>query len=140
MAATSLFKKVTVEAKKLQKAHPKLAWKDAMSKAWKMYRSGKVAGVKKKAPSKVSGAKKVSGVKAKTVGRAPVKRRAAPVAKVVRINNTAVARGEAIIKEINRLEVKYKAAKDKFTKEFYRKAINSEHDKLDKVTKKQKRA
>jgi hypothetical protein len=41
-------KKITTEAKKIRKQHPKMAWKSAVEMASKRYRSGKISGVKKK--------------------------------------------------------------------------------------------
>jgi hypothetical protein len=55
-------KKITTQAKKIRKKHPGKSWKAAIKMAGQQYRSGKIAGVRRK-KSTAKKRRKVSGVK-----------------------------------------------------------------------------
>lgn len=112
---------IFVRAKAYVKAHPRTSFQDAIQK--------------------VKGKAKVSGVKRKT--KAPVVRKAIKrVSKVIKAVRPAKTRFEVVgktpynaamslLKEIEKLEKKYKKAKTKAEKDVLAFLINKQHDKLD---------
>lgn len=61
-------KKITAEAKRIRRAHPNMAWKNAVKQAGAAYRGGslgKVKGKKKSAPKKKAAKKRVGSVRKK---------------------------------------------------------------------------
>ncbi|MET0461913.1 MAG: hypothetical protein ABW007_02120 [Chitinophagaceae bacterium] len=127
--------KITKRAKQLQKDKPNAKWITLVKDASKEYRAGKLGAVKKAKP-KVSGVKKVvvkkvSGAPAKKKAVGSVVKSTSPIRKGVG-KISGVVSGEKILKSIDRLEKKYKAARGE-AKELYRLAINAEHKKLNAV-------
>lgn len=112
--------------KKLRKEHPKMSFRDAQKKAGIIYRSGSkpkaVAGVKKPKKRTVTRTERVTSIG--SVKKAPVK--------------SMVQRGESILRQIDSLTEKMKAARGVDAKNFFKRAINAEHDRLDSLTKKRK--
>src|SRR5579862_871249 len=107
---------INKKAQELRKAHPKMAWNEAQ----------------KKAAKQLSGVKVVSGVKK------PRKKSVTKTERIVTVGakpRSVYTHGLGIIKMIDKLEEKRKKAKSKIEKDLIQRVINSEHDKLDRLTK-----
>lgn len=75
---SNTLKKITTRAKQIRKAHPSMAWKNAVKKAGAEYRAGKIGAVRKKAKTKFrqTGTSKTAADKQRTARR-PGKRKSA---------------------------------------------------------------
>jgi hypothetical protein len=130
--AVNIFKK----AKAYRTKHPKISFQEAIQKV-----SGKSPAISGKKKVSGIGKKKVAGVKRvvasrKVSGRSKVISYArAPKAATV----GALAKGQGIIKEINKLENQRKKLKTKIEKDYLALIINKEHDKLDALSRQLKR-
>lgn len=127
---------IFVRAKAYVKAHPRTSFQDAIQKV--------------KGKKTVSGVKRKSSAKAKVATRKPKKETVTKTTRVTATVGRAVGRigsvngtektGLKLLNNINRLTVKLKTTKGADARNFIKRLINAEHDKLDLLTKKLKRA
>jgi hypothetical protein len=127
---------IFVRAKAYVKAHPRTSFQDAIQKV--------------KGKKTVSGVKRKAATVSKPTARKPKKetvtkttRVTATVGKAIgRIGsvNSAEKAGLKLLANINRLTVKLRTTKGTDAKNFIKRLINAEHDKLDSLNKKLKRA
>ena len=116
------------KAKEIQKKHPNKKWTECVREA------GCIGGVKKKR-AKVGAVKRkpirVGAVKKKVAGVPKKKIGAKPMGAL-----SGLKRHLSVVDEINRMERQYKATSDPLKKKVIAIAINSQHDKLDRIFKK----
>jgi hypothetical protein len=126
-----------VRVKAYRKEHPRATQEQAIAKL----KGTSVSGVKK---SKPVVRKAVSGVKVGAVKKAPKKRSIIKTERVTTIGSTrqkntvaaVYSKGQAILRNIAKMTADEKKAIGITAKNFIRKMINKEHDKLDALTKK----
>lgn len=127
---------IFVMAKAYVKLHPRTSFRDAIQKV--------------KGKKTVSGIKRKSSAKVKPVARKPKKETVTRTTRVTATVGRAVGRvssvdaaektGLKLLNNINRLTLKLRATKGTDAKNFIKRLINAEHDKLDALTKKIKSA
>lgn len=132
----SPLKKITDQAKRIRKAHPNMKWTDAVAKAGKQYKSGKVSAVPKPAAHKKSAHKKAAAPK--KVARKKVAHKKTPAVKqgalfgrvgnysMEAINNITKLQKELQEAEKNgvRLHTNWKAAKLRSDKIYWRSGLD----------------
>jgi len=59
---STTLQKITLEAKRIRKAHPNMKWTAAVKAAGAKYRGGKISGIKKKKTAPAKKRKRISGV------------------------------------------------------------------------------
>ena len=96
--ASNALKKITSRAKSIRRAHPGVSWKSAVKKAGAEYRAGTISGVKKK-----KSRRKISGVKRKST---PKKRTVTRMHKVGSVTQTKAALKRQLKEELGALLVR----------------------------------
>ena len=125
--------------KRYRKDNPKVPYTTAQKRVSAEMKSGKVSGVKKKRKTIAAASHKtaIAGPKRKTGARRKAVSGTAKKASGKIIGR--IERGEALVREINRLEKKRAAYKQKELQDIVQLEINRAHDQLDALKKSYKR-